>query len=453
MSWKAKQIVKIDRTSKKPVGIRWEFRRYDMNSKRYERVPVLEIPPEIRESQDSEKVAEFCKLKNAEINAVSTRKKATTDWKHKYPAFDLLLAEFAKYQVIRAPNSWENDLYYLQSYVMKFFTRKSPSDDTMNILNWHLYYEEFRQWLSVEKPLKWQKKNLALNTQNRIIKALNVFLNMVGKKVGQEFPKCPTHNREELNQVTADDIFSQEEIKNLQFALKGIRPDSYDLFTVLVNTALRTNEVLGMCLPFVMKGHLSGSSSGKLHEQLQKYNLGDYFGYICLESQPILDSIRTSEDFTDSKTQKWKKGSVPRKPLKSRRKIEPKWFRFIPIFEREAWNVLVRRYNEQIDLLSKNTHGRDERDYLLFDNITASMFYQDLVAACEVCKIRFRSPHKLRHTFLTWFYTQTNEDRLLARKVGGHEDERSMRVYSHLAEQIGLEQKRREQGRVKMDAC
>ncbi len=59
--------------------------------------------------------------------------------------------------------------------------------------------------------------------------------------------------------------------------------------------------------------------------------------------------------------------------------------------------------------------------------------------------MKFRSPHKLRHSYLTWFYDVVNEDPFLARKVGGHEDNRSMQNYAHLSEQIGLEHTRKEQ--------
>lgn len=111
---------------------------------------------------------------------------------------------------------------------------------------------------------------------------------------------------------------------------------------------------------------------------------------------------------------------------------------------------MANRYNEQLQKMEQRIFGDDDKNYLLFDGITASMFYQDMQKAAEKARVRFRSPHKLRHTFLTWFYTETNEDRLLARKVGGHEDERSMRVYSHLAEQLGLEQKRREQAKARI---
>jgi integrase len=146
----------------------------------------------------------------------------------------------------------------------------------------------------------------------------------------------------------------------------------------------------------------------------------------------------------------WKKGSVPRKPLKTRKSIDPKWYRYIPIFDKDTWNTLVKRWNERIEELENQSVEIDPRDGLLFEGITSSMFYADCVKAFTKLGLKFRSPHKLRHTFLTWFYDKTNEDLLLAKKVGGHEDLRSMENYSHLTEQIGLERTRFAQKKSKM---
>jgi integrase len=47
--------------------------------------------------------------------------------------------------------------------------------------------------------------------------------------------------------------------------------------------------------------------------------------------------------------------------------------------------------------------------------------------------------HKLRHTFLTWFYDKTGEDLFLAEKIAGHRDKKTLEIYSHIREQIGRE--------------
>jgi integrase len=75
---------------------------------------------------------------------------------------------------------------------------------------------------------------------------------------------------------------------------------------------------------------------------------------------------------------------------------------------------------------------------------------KSVVKAFEKAKLPFRGPHKLRHPFLTAFYAATNESRFLARKVAGHNEERSMAIYSHIGEKIALEQTQKKQSQKKM---
>lgn len=445
-----KKVPKINRVTGEQDGWRWQFRRYNKAKMRTEPVPVDGIPEHIRNSQDEEVVKAYCQSKSAEDDAVRYRAKLRVEWKKKYKDFTKLLTTFEDYQKERAPNSYENDVYYLESYAFHYFLDHKEAN---NHLAWSAHYGDFRKWLKTVKPLKWNREKLSLNTQNKVIKALNVFLEMVGRENDEPIRKCPQYKRSEMVQVSALDILEPDEIKKLQGALLDIRKDSHDLFTVLANTGMRENEAIGLCMSFITEGHFTGKKLDKLHKQIMMYDgLGDYHGYICLESQPTLQSIRVppTKKYKDRFGQTWEVGSVPRKPLKLRAKIAPEHFRFIPVFDKQAWNILAERWNAQQELFEKKTHGRDKKDYLLFDGLTASMFYTDVQKAFEKTKLRFRSPHKLRHTFLTWFYGNTDENRFLARKVAGHNEERSVQIYSHINEQIGLEQTRKEQSKRKM---
>ncbi len=411
-------------------------------------MPVSGIPEHVRKTQDEEVVKKYCLSKSAEEDAIRYRAQLRVEWKNKYKDFTKQLEIFEEYQKERAPNSYENDVYYLESYAFHFFLDHKEAN---NHLAWSAHYDEFRKWLKKVKPLKWNRDTISLNTQNKVIKALNVFLEMVGRQNDEPIRKCPQYKRSEMVQVSALDIVEDDEIKKIQDALLEIRKDSHDLFTVLARTGMRENEALGLCMAFISEGHFKGKKLDKLHKQIKMYDgLGDYHGYICLESQPTLSSIRTDKKYKDRFGQTWELGSVPRKPLKLRPKIAPENFRFVPVFDKKAWNILVARWNAQQELFEKKAHGKDGRNYLLFNGLTASMFYIDVQKAFEKTKLRFRSPHKLRHTFLTWFYGHTDENRFLARKVAGHNEERSVQIYSHINEQIGLEQTQKEQSKQKM---
>jgi integrase len=459
MGWTVKAVPKIDRVTRQQVGWRYIFRAYNPAKRRNDVVPVEQIPAKLRECLcrpvNGEKncsclleAEKFAKSKSAEIDAVKVRVLKLKEWQEKFHDFKELLDEFSKTHQVKAPNSWQNDVYYLETYVFPFFLGKQLSN---NVQNWVLYYQQFKAHLMEVKPLKYTKENLAINTQNKIIKALNLFLAFLCEthpELGR-FEKCSVYPKHMCNKATADDILEEHEIPVLYQALMDIRSQSAYLFLILVRTGMRINEALGLCLAFVLPGEISGKKSKRYHDLLQKYGLL-YFGYICLESQPSQNSIRTEREFTD-RFGVWSKGSVPRKPLKARHEIRPEYFRYIPLFDRQAWNVVVELYNQQLDGFGRLEHGPEERNYLLFDGMTASMFYSDLMKAFQATGLKPRPPHKIgRHTYATWFYDVTCEDPVLAERVVGHRDKATMDIYSHMAEQIGREQQQKVRGKIKL---
>lgn len=416
---------RIDRRTKQQVGWYYQFRTYNPKTRRTEPVPVAFLPEYIRKCESDEVAQAYCDNKSSEESMVRYHAKLRVQWRKKHYDFDVLLDRFSKYQKTRAPNSWGNDIHYLKKYVFHFFLGMK---DANNLGNWSLYFESFRQWLQEVRPLKYQRKRLAFSTINKCITATNVFLNWASVSgLVERVPKCPVFPRHLLNSIGADDLVERHEIEEIYNALKMIRAVSADLYKTIAYTGLRINEAIGLSLAFLFEGQIGGIKARKIHKALGRHRLR-YHGFICLESQPALKSIRD------------KQGRVPRKPLKGRKTIHPRNFRYVPIFDREVWNILVHRWNRQLESFHKKKAERDKGDYLLFEEITAAVFYSDLLKAHRmVHHVRFRGPHKLRHTFLTWFYDKTNEDMFLAEKVAGHRDRKTMENYSHLAEQIGNE--------------
>lgn len=230
------KIPKINRATGKQDGWRWDIRRYNKVKLRYEPVPVSGIPEHIKKTQDEEVVKAYCLSRSAEDDAVRYRAQLRVEWKKKYKDFSKLLETFEEYQKERAPNSYENDVYYLGSYALHYFLDHKEAN---NHLAWSAHYDDFRKWLKTVKPLKWNRDKLSLNTQNKIIKALNVFLEMVGRQNDEPIRKCPQYKRSEMVQISALDILEPDEIKKLQEALLDIRKDSHDLFSILANTGMQ----------------------------------------------------------------------------------------------------------------------------------------------------------------------------------------------------------------------
>lgn len=432
------KIPKIDRKTKQQNGFRWVFYRYNHATKKNEKIHKSSIPPYIWSSKLESEVEEYCRSQSALEDTIKDRIKKRLEWEKKYHNFEKLLHDFELYHMQKAPNAWKNDIHYLRNYVFSFFLGTKQSN---NVNQWNILYEDFRLWLGSVKPLKKNIKSLSLNTQNKAINALNRFVNFLIVKGKCEFIQpMAMHERAKLPEVTIEDLLSENEVELVYEKLNTIRPTSAKIFLVLVRTGLRINEALGLCLKYVIQGQIKGGlNSDKLHSALMKYSLGEYYGYLILESQPMCETIRVKDVFVDRDQRVWAANTVPRKPLKCRKKIEPKAHRIIPVYDKKTWNIIVESWNTQREAYLKKQFGSDIESYLLFEGVTASMFYTDLMKAFGSLKLKKRSPHKMRHTFLTWFYGQTLEDAFIAEKVGGHRDKKSLEVYSHMREQLGRE--------------
>lgn len=130
---------------------------------------------------------------------------------------------------------------------------------------------------------------------------------------------------------------------------------------------------------------------------------------------------------------------VPRKPLKTKKKISPENARTIPILDKECWNVLARRYKEQKELLDKHVYGMDKVNYLLFDNLNMSRLTRTLQEAFVAKGLRPRTYHCCRHSRATYLVGETRSfflgKAMLGHKSDIHED------YIHIFEMIALKAK------------
>jgi integrase len=324
---------------------------------------------------------------------------------------------------------------------MDFFLNDRNSN---NVHNWPAFFDQLRIWLESVVPLKKRIIKLSPNTQNKIINIMNQFIRFNARKSGTEIQTMESIPKESLPQVTADMLIREHEIPLIYQALLESRPTSAELFIVLVRSGLRISEGLGLSLKDIRLGKLNGQISGKIHKRLENSGLGNYHGYIYLMSQVAIDEVRTPNPWTDNCGKIWQPDSVPRSPLKMRRRIDAKFARYVPIWDKQAWNIIVKAVRVQKELQMTKRFGEDESNYLLFDGLTASKFYLDLKQAQEKTKLHHRSPHKLRHTHLSWLYGEISEDPFLAEKIGGHRDKAALETYSHIREQMGQEQERQE---------
>lgn len=75
--------------------------------------------------------------------------------------------------------------------------------------------------------------------------------------------------------------------------------------------------------------------------------------------------------------------TVPRKPLKGRKKINEKNSRIIPITDEIVWDDLVLRAKTQFTNWKSGIYGSNNEDYLLFDGINKTTNYTRLKIAYD----------------------------------------------------------------------
>jgi integrase len=196
---------------------------------------------------------------------------------------------------------------------------------------------------------------------------------------------------------------------------------------------MRFSELRGLPITALYPGDVE---TGPLRDELAKCGLAygrDYWGYILLESQPFHDDGRREPD-----------GTVLRKPLKGRKRIEPRHARVIPIFSKEVRNVLALRLKQQQALLFQKKYGADRSNYLLFDDCEWNRTTGALRQAYEALGQPPKGYHCCRHSFVTFLVGRTRSF-FLVRALTGHKKAEAFERYLHTFEQIARLAKQEEQ--------
>lgn len=391
------------------------FMFYDSVQKKNVRLRVGEIPPTISSDEDADA---FCRQKESEIESSKIRILRRLKWKSRYHNFEELMEIFKNERVKESPNNWKNDIYYMEHYVLNFFINQNTF---ANMNDWYYHFEDFKSWLEKVKTVK-GNSTLAYSTKNQCIKALNAFLKIMNRKNKiDRVTKCPQFARHLENSKSSEEVISETDAVKIYSELKGINALAADLFFILVNTGLRINEGLGLCLDNLIQGDVENKT---FHEQLIRHGV-NYVGYISLESQPA-----SSTNIRD------KNKIVPRKALKGRRTIDPKNNRLIPLINKQVFNTLGKLYFTQRELFQQKKFGDNPKDYLLFDGLNKQRFGNYLRQACQNLRLRNFTPHSCRHTFATQFTGMTFGNVFLCQMVLGHRDLGTSRKYIHIWEQI-----------------
>lgn len=405
----------------------YSFVYFNRNIGKTVRLKKSEVPSGITTDKRAD---EFCRIKEAEIESVKLRIQKKLEWKSKFYDFNELLDIYKNEMQKRAPNTWENSCYFLEQYVFPFFLGERQSN---NINNWSLFYQDFIDWLIQVKPAKGKSDTVSYSTKNHIITALNNFMVVMKlKNKIERVDKCQKFQAHLVELRDIDDVYSDEEVKEICFQLDQIKIGHSDLFKVLLGTGLRISECLGLSLEDFYLGEPDHET---LKNSLNRHGIKT-LGYLVLESQ-----IGHKSKVRDNN------GVVYRKPLKGRKRIKTGEGRIIPIFDRDIFNILANRYNAQLERLNANVYGTDSKNYLLFDGFTRNTLNAALTSIYSRLSHKYKKKcqHCCRHTFSTKFVGMTCGDFFLAKAILGHKDVDTTMRYVHIFEAINRKVKSRVQ--------
>lgn len=379
------------------------------------------------EFTDKKMAIEWAKTQAAVVETKKHRIKQRQEWKTKYYDLNDLITQFETFQKQDAPNTYKNNVSYLENYVFYYFVELKSLN---NVNLWPNEYESFRVWLldGVEKLTR-SKGALSYSSINNIIHSLNKFvefLHRCNKADRHLLTKCTPYSDSLRGEKTLNDIVSPEEFEKVLNKLQEIDEDVAELYVFLYRTGLRFNEGVGLPMSFLFQGTSIPTES--LCNELSAHHL-QYQGYIVLQSQP-----------RDKHRRRVTNSAIERKPLKGRRSIHSRNDRIIPIFEKETWNILVGRYLVQREKLAKNTFGPDPLNYLLFDGITNARASKVLKQAHKEVNLPYKTFHCLRHSFCTSLVGKTRSF-FLAQTILGHKSVAVFERYLHLNEAMAVRAK------------
>lgn len=359
----------------------------------------------------TEEEAQQClKLLEAKHEAEKIRIQKRITWETEFYSFAELLEQYGQEQKKSAPNSWQNNVFYLRHYVLHYFLQVEKLN---NIDLWRDHFDGFKTYLETAKTLR-TGKPIAYQSKNHAIKSLNTFLHHLYRKgILDKEAKCETFEEHLMKRRSIDDVIHPEEMEVVYKALIDLeyKTEAY-LFRYLYFSGMRFSEGLAISLHDLFQGSIENEF---LTKKLSAYQI-DYHGYIVSDSQ-----------FGGSTPE----GKVIRLPFKGQREIAERFNRIVPVVDKVLWNILV----DLAEAAFEANPNKDRRDCLLFGGIDDTTATRRLEEAFAKAKLRYRPWHCLRHSRATWLIGET-ADTMLARVWLGHNSPRTIEKYNHIYQAI-----------------
>jgi integrase len=338
-----------------------------------------------------------------------------------------LVDEFHKQRLNEASKSTaDNNKSYLLNWGLKFFIDVKSE---YNFKNWPLLFDEFKAWLSYQKSdrdnTKAKTSELAVNSQNNAIRALNAFIAFMEAKTGERILRCTVKDSPLIKGPEC--VLSDAELEQLLSHLEKAEEHAVaEFLLVLRHTGLRVMEGLGLnFMSCNFKSLLP--SKDFINKRLRGAGIQMY-GRIDLLYQ--LDG--------DTTNQRLKFG-----PLKHRPAIDVRYARYIPIMDKKLGEILRRRtriaFAKAQALKAMTTE--EEHQFILFPEVSYKRLLQVLTetySRASFKKFHPKRPHDFRHTFVTSIIGRLGGEVSIpfARDIWGHTDQTTIDRYVHLYESM-----------------
>jgi hypothetical protein len=188
------------------------------------------------------------------------------------------LDEYVKAQKKSAPNSWQNNEFYLKHYVLYWFLQVKRLN---NIELWSDHFDGFMTYLETAKKIK-SNGPIAVSSRNHAIKALNTFLeHLYKKKIVTQLIKCETFPLHLVNERTIDDVVHPNEVEKV---CKRLETNGHKLesvyFRYLYFSGMRFNEGLCISLGDLFQDEIQSDfmkKKLKAYKQSRLFFLPDHF--------------------------------------------------------------------------------------------------------------------------------------------------------------------------------
>jgi integrase len=401
--------MKYEKRTQKNGSSYYSFVHYDSKTDKRLRLTKEEVRKRFGKDILTQAEAKECLvLLEAQYESEKVRIQRRLSWEAEYYNFTGLLESYAKAQKKKAPNSWENNVFYIKHF---FLTKKKLN----NVELWEDSFEEFKDWLEKDAKLVRGKGIISFSSKNHAIKSLNTFMKLLhSQKLVTRLTRCDAFAEHLQNARTIDDVVHPKEVESVYKMLieQGHKMEA-SFFRYLYFSGMRFSEGIGISLADLFQGELP---ENQLMAKKIKMHKIKYHGYIVADSQ------------IDNKGKRW--------PFKGKKEISEKHSRTIPIVDKILWNELVELASGEYERLGSG----NKKDAFLFRGIDATTSSRRLEAAFQSCKLKYRTWHCLRHSRATWLIGETG-DEILAKAWLGHSSQRVFERYNHMYQSLVREAK------------